>query len=154
MAFSGRVSLAPQADDVCGEPSSSGRTLGQQAPRVLNRLHRQIAKDALGYLAADDGSRHRTRKRLKRLRYTAELVAPLFRGKAVARYLEHVLTAQEALGALNDLATADASFRAQLRTDARAWFAIGWITARKQARLDDCSKALAGLSRARRFWDR
>ena len=82
-----------------------------------------------------------------------EFLAPLFRDKAVARYLKSLRRALDALGALNDLTIADHLFRAQLAKDARAWFAVGWIAARKAQCLEECSTALGTFCRVRRFWE-
>jgi CHAD domain-containing protein len=76
----------------------------------------------------------------------------LYSSKAVERYLEPLRLAQDALGAFNDLSVADLAFRAKVARDPRAWFAIGWLAARREIRLRDCSTALGGLSHAERFW--
>ncbi len=140
---------APLASDAEPEPVNRPAAL---APPPLNRLHRQIATDAESFLSVDDAARHRTRKRLKRLRYSAEFVAPLFAPKAVARYLGPLRAAQDALGAFNDLAVAELAFRAQVEHDARAWFAVGWLAARRPACLRECRRALQDLAQAQRFW--
>lgn len=129
-----------------------GGSLKRLASALLNRMHRQIMRDAAGFLAADDVIRHRTRKRLKRLRCSVEFVAPLFKPKAVARYLKPLRAALDSLGALNDLNVAEPLFRAQLPADARAWFAVGWIAARKARCLQECSAALHAFGKARSFW--
>jgi triphosphatase len=119
---------------------------------LLKQLHRQIANDAKDFLSADDATRHRTRKRLKRLRYSIEFVAPLFPAKALARYLAPLRRAQDALGVFNDMAVAEQVFRAQLAHEPRAWFAIGWLAARRASQLRRCALALGDLSTAKRFW--
>lgn len=149
IAFCDRKSDTLQGDH---EPVA-GRKLRPLSRAVLKRLHHQIIQDTPDFLTADDSARHRTRKRLKRLRYSAEFLAPLFRDKAVARYLKSLRQALDTLGALNDLTIADPLFRAQLAKDARAWFAVGWIAARKAQCLQDCSTALDAFSRVRRFWE-
>jgi CHAD domain-containing protein len=76
----------------------------------------------------------------------------MFRAKAVERYLEPLRVAQEALGAFNDLTVADVAFRTQVHADARAWFAVGWLAARRATCLQDCAHALGRLTQADRFW--
>jgi CHAD domain-containing protein len=152
LEFSMDASPARTPNPAAAESTSSGHKLATLVPPLLSHMHRQIAKDARHFLAVDDLARHRTRKRLKRLRYSVEFVAPLFSSKAVARYLEPLRLAQDALGAFNDLSVADLAFRAQVAHDSRAWFAIGWLAARREARLRECSTALGGLSHADRFW--
>ncbi|HRD97446.1 MAG TPA: CHAD domain-containing protein [Rubrivivax sp.] len=149
-------SRQPDARQGAGEPISQqrrGQTLKRRSRTVLKRLHRQVMNDAPRFLTTDDATRHRTRKRLKRLRYSVEFLAPLFGDKTVARYLKSLRLVLDSLGALNDLTIADALFRAQLAKDARAWFAVGWIAARKADSLQECSSALGALSRVRRFWE-
>ena len=101
--------------------------------------------------------RDAVRKRLKRLRYLAEFVALLFGekkddGGAADRYLKALRPAQDALGAFNDEAVALALYREAAARDARAWFAVGWFTARRDTGAKDCRKALAKIEDAARFW--
>jgi CHAD domain-containing protein len=152
LGFSVDASPARTPNPAAAGSPSSGHKLAKLVPPMLSHMHRQIAKDARHFLAVDDPARHRTRKRLKRLRYSVEFVAPLFSSKAVQRYLEPLRLAQDALGAFNDLSVADLAFRAQVAHDARAWFAIGWLAARREACLRECSAALDGLAHAERFW--
>ena len=55
-------------------------------PQVAWIWQRIVAADGARFVALDDAARHDLRKRLKRLRYSLEFVAPLFGRKAVARY--------------------------------------------------------------------
>jgi inorganic triphosphatase YgiF len=121
----------------------------------LQRLHKQVRRDGERFESLDTESQHRVRKRLKRLRYLAEFVAPLFEkedGSAVARYLKALRPAQDALGEFNDEAVALALYREATARDARAWFAVGWFTARHAAGAKACHKALAKIEDAPRFW--
>ena len=92
------------------------------------------------------------RKKLKRLRYLAEFVAPLFDADGARRYLAHLAPAQDALGAANDEASALAAFRTAARTDPRAWFAVGWLSARQDAATRASHKALRRIGKAPKFW--
>jgi len=152
LAFSADAPLASDTDpELVNRPAADPMPATLARP-LLNRLHRRIATEAEDFLNVDDAARHRTRKRLKRLRYSAEFVAPLFPSKAVARYLGPLRAAQDALGAFNDLAVAELAFRAQVEHDARAWFAVGWLAARRPACLLECRRALQDLAQAQRFW--
>jgi inorganic triphosphatase YgiF len=132
-----------------GEASVS---MAERARAPLKRLHRSLADDAARFMTLDDVSRHRARKRLKRLRYGVEFAAPLFGGKAVKGYLSRLKPAQEALGELNDLVVAESAFRAQVEGDSRAWFALGWIAAQRLRLLQQAAQALRKLSKAPKFW--
>ena len=118
----------------------------------LDRLHRQArrAGKRFGRLSADE--RHRVRKRLKRLRYLAEFVAPLFGARRSARYLEALRPVQDALGAYNDQWLALDIYRQWTAHDPRAWFGVGWLVADEAARLRACEEALTALRQARPFW--
>jgi inorganic triphosphatase YgiF len=121
----------------------------------LQRLHKQVLRDGERFESLDTESQHRVRKRLKRLRYLAEFVAPLFEkeeGDAAGRYLKALRPAQDALGEFNDEAVALALYREAVESDARAWFAVGWFTARHAAGAKACHKALAKIEDAPRFW--
>lgn len=132
-----------------GDPPLAGRL-----PALLGRLHRQLVRDARHFAEVDDAQRHRTRRRVKRLRYAIDAVAALCPGKAVRRYLERLQRAQEALGTYNDLCVAQQAFRAHADGDPRAWFAVGWLQARRGAQVAEAAKALRRLARAPAFWKR
>jgi len=115
-------------------------------------MHRQLTKDAAVFMSLDDAMRHRTRRRLKRLRYCVEFVASLYGAKAVRRYLARLRPAQDVLGQFNDLTVAEEAFRKQLEKDARAWFAIGCLAAFRMQVLKDAVLALTSLTKAAKFW--
>jgi CHAD domain-containing protein len=101
-----------------------------------------------------DEERHQLRKRIKRLRYAAELVGSLWPQKPVQKFLRRLQKAQTPLGQLNDAVVALELYRALARQDPRAWFATGWLAARKEALLVPCTKILADLATRRGFWRR
>jgi len=121
----------------------------------LRHLHKQVRRDGKRFESLDAESQHRVRKRLKRLRYLAEFVAPLFEkgdGNAAGRYLKALRPAQDALGEFNDEAVALALYREAAARDARAWFAVGWFSSRRAAGASACRKALEKIGDAPRFW--
>jgi CHAD domain-containing protein len=116
-----------------------------------------VLHDGERFESLDTELQHRVRKRLKRLRYLAEFVAPLFDAQdkdAAERYLKALRPAQDALGDFNDEAVAMALYREATGRDARAWFAVGWFTARHPAGAKACRKALEKIEDAPRFWKR
>ena len=125
--------------------------LEAMAPR-LERLHRELRRDAEHFAELDAQAQHRVRKRLKRLRYLAEFAAPLFHGKHAAAYFDRLRPAQDALGRLNDCAVALAGFRAAKGQEPGKWFAIGWFEARRRACVDEAAQALTHASKAQPFW--
>lgn len=119
----------------------------------LDKLHGELKGNAKDFEQLDEDAQHRVRKRLKRLRYLAELIGPLFKAKKVERYLEKLRPAQDALGMHNDLDVGLRMAREAVDgTDTKAWFNVGWLTARKSASAATCRDALACASEARQFW--
>jgi inorganic triphosphatase YgiF len=119
----------------------------------LSKLHRQVVRDGRRFDALAVEEQHRVRKRLKRLRYLGEFVAPLF-GHGAKRYLKELRPAQDALGAHNDAAMAIAAYRDAAQRDGRAWFAVGWLAARQPASALKCRDALDKIAGAHPFWKR
>ena len=124
---------------------------GQLAAR-LNRWHRRAAADAKRYRTLDDAGRHRLRKQVKRLRYALEFSAALFPRRAVRRYLAALRAAQERLGAINDVVVAMEAFKRSRDTDPRAWFALGWLAARREVLMAQAVPDLKKFASAKRFW--
>jgi triphosphatase len=82
--------------------------LEQFADRALGRRLRRIAEAGGAIDHLDPAALHTIRLRAKRMRYAAEVFAPLYPGKAARRYLRRLSALQDRLGALNDGAVADA----------------------------------------------
>ncbi len=121
----------------------------------LAKLHRRLADDARSFETQSHDAQHRVRKRLKRLRYLGELVAPLYAPSRVERYLRALRPAQDALGAHIDLVVGLGMAQdAARRGDAGAWFNVGWLTAELATSGRRCRKALARAAKARPFWKR
>ncbi|MDR6889687.1 MULTISPECIES: CYTH and CHAD domain-containing protein [Variovorax] len=124
----------------------------------LQHLHKQVVRDGARFESLSTEDKHRTRKRLKRLRYLAEFVAPLFadaddgKNSTAARYLKRLRPAQDALGEFNDEAVALKLYLEAAVRDARAWFGVGWYSARHAAGAKACRKALGKIEKAPRFW--
>ena len=138
--------------DLAARGGGAARPLTDALRPRLNRMHRRVSADAAAFASLDEATQHRVRKRLKRLRYACEFVASLYPPKAVARYLAALRPAQEALGAGNDLTMALAAYRELTEEDPRAWFAVGWLSARRAQLLQHAVRTLRKLAQARRFW--
>jgi triphosphatase len=124
------------------------------AGAVLRSAWRQVLADAQAFAQASTEAQHRTRRRLKRFRYAFEILQPLFKRKKSLRLLKGVCVALDALGALNDLQTAQTVCRAQATQDARAWFAVGWTAARHEVQLACAADAMKQLADAPQPWQR
>lgn len=146
------VSAAEPAASEAPRAGGMAERLRPLAARRLKRWHRQAAEAARSFDTLDDTARHRLRKRVKRLRYAIEFMAPLFAAKRVERYLKRLRPAQEGLGLFNDVVVATAMYRERLEQDPRAWFAIGWLAAQREATLAACRSSLSELPEAPKFW--
>jgi len=93
--------------------------------------------------------RHQLRKELKKLRYAAEFVAPLYRRKEVAPFIRHLKSMQDVFGALADAAMVSDHLTGLPVTDVPSRGrerAIGWLLGAKTARAEEA------WSHARRDW--
>ena len=118
----------------------------------LQALHDRACKDGNRFDALDVDARHAVRKRLKRLRYLAEFVAPLFDADRAERYLKRIGPALDALGRANDEQVALDLYRDAAASDPRAWFAVGWLSARQAKGVQTSRRALRKMAGAPRFW--
>ena len=128
------------------------------ASQVLRRAWRRAWSDAALFEQADVEHRHRARKRIKRLRYAFEFLAPLYPGKAARPVRKALNGALEALGHCNDLQVARDHFRGRAQAGGEpsaqpgAWFADGWLAAQQPAALRQALKALVRLKAATKPW--
>ncbi len=144
---------APAGADAGSDPDATTPLRTALAAR-LNRWHRQVLSDIGRFDELDDESRHRLRKRAKRLRYATEFCASLFGRRRVRRYLEALRALQEQLGAISDVLMA---MEVQARAgegDARAMFARGWLAARRATLIAEAGPVLKAFTKAERFWKR
>lgn len=148
----------PDTAGVAAAPADgapTARPLRAQLARRLERWHRRCVADARRFAELDDAARHSLRKRVKRLRYAVEFCASLFPKAAVRRYLRRLRTLQERLGAINDVVMAMQVFREARAGGAEgthAWFALGWLAARRELLAGEARADLRGFIKARRFW--
>jgi inorganic triphosphatase YgiF len=149
--------LAPAPAD--GAPDlASDAAADQAAPehfvaRHLDKLHDRIRRDAKHFEELDEPSRHRVRKRLKRLRYLSELVGPLYKRGRVKRFLDALEPAQDELGRYIDLIVATTLAHEVVEGgDARAWFNVGWLKAQVPRAVERCGKCLRQVVDADPFW--
>ncbi|MEO5696189.1 MAG: CHAD domain-containing protein [Burkholderiaceae bacterium] len=146
------IAAASQADVDASSPDAC--PLRQHAARRLNQWHREMVADLDRFAELDDASRHRLRKRAKRLRYAAEFCAALFERKAVRRYLRALRALQDRLGALSDVVMAIESITARPERDAQAMFALGWFTARREPLIGAVAPESESFAKVERFWKR
>jgi CHAD domain-containing protein len=118
----------------------------------LSRLHKQVTRGGDAFQQLSETEQHQVRKRLKRLRYLAELVGAIWAHKATQRYLRRLSPAQEALGHHNDVTVAAAKFLADAQHDPLSLFAAGYLKAHEAVTAHQAHAALAQVTGARCFW--
>jgi inorganic triphosphatase YgiF len=133
--------------------------IGEIAADLLDARLARVTRRGRRIRALDPEGLHALRKQRKKLRYAADLLAPIVPGKRVARYLRALRTLQDGFGSLNDAAMAASwlSGPGAPATDAPAvQRAAGWVlgslavrTAHDRPRLFEHWDALA---RAKPFW--
>lgn len=125
------------------------------AAQMLDRLRRKIKRGGKNLAGLDEHDRHRLRIVGKKLRYTAEFFADLYRGKKAVHRREAFLKAiedlQTALGHLNDLASGRALLEELGIEDADSILATGKEADTKRL-LTDAENAYAKLIDTKRFW--
>jgi len=127
--------------------------LGAEARAVLRRAWRRVQADAATFAGAETLAQHRTRKRLKRLRYATEFLRPVLPAKAATRALAAMRDALDALGAYTDVLVAEQTLSAPAGGDSPgAWFARGWLAAERERRLAAATKSLQRWAESPRAW--
>jgi triphosphatase len=121
------------------------------ALKKISKLHHKIQTDAENYLNLDIEARHKTRKNLKRLRYSLEFVSSLCEEKSVKKYLKAIKPAQESLGLYNDFIVAEDILKKLVKTEPQVWFALGWIAAEKYRLLQQSQQDLLNFSKMKQL---
>jgi CHAD domain-containing protein len=119
---------------------------------ALAALQRSLRREATSFADLNDAGRHRLRRRLKRLSDAAELSQPLWPQRALRRLLRRLRRAQSALGEFSDTVMAIDRYRSLASVDPSAWFAVGWLSARRQTLLAPCEQALQHFAALRPRW--
>ena len=132
-------------------PLSPPATRDWLAARLAD-LHHKVLHDGRRFERLPLDRQHRVRKRLKRLRYLAELTAALWPAEDVQRYLKRLTTAQDALGRHNDVAVAATAFRTEAAQQPLAWYAAGYLQAHLDSTARVARKALTQVADAARYW--
>jgi triphosphatase len=138
-----------EADDATG-PADLRGFAGQALSRQLRRLAKQDAD--IDELSAEE--LHAIRLRAKRLRYAAELFAPLWPQREAKRFINRLSMLQDRLGHLNDGAVA-AGLMHELGAGGRGFAAgvvQGYVAASGGMGRAKIAKSWRQLRRAEPFW--
>ena len=130
--------------------------------RLLDRQQTRARKRGRKAKSGEEGDLHRLRIALKKLRYTAEFLAPLYPKEKVRRYVRKLRGLQEHLGAINDIAHVRATMAALLReTDGKriapgeryaAGLVAGWYRARRPRIAVQALKRWKKFRTVKSFW--
>ena len=131
------------------------------AAGVLGKRWRRIEEAGEGIGDLPDAEFHALRIEAKRMRYAAELFAPLWGRKRVRRFLDRLAEVQEAFGLANDAVVAHALMasladRAGRENAEIAWaggVAEGWALARARRARAKASTAWEELLRGEIYWN-
>lgn len=123
-----------RAETTDDQAARRGLALPDFAAGVLDRRWRKLAEAGAEIAALPDAEFHALRIQAKRLRYAAELFAPLWGRRRAKRFLGRLAEVQEAFGLANDAAVARGLMAGLARgRPALAWAAgaaEGWALAR------------------------
>jgi triphosphatase len=144
------LALGPQ--EPVPTPRSDARAFHACAAERLGVWLHQVRSDARRFEGLDDPARHRLRRRVKRLRYAAEILAPLHAPKSVAQFMKGLAPVQDSLGHLNDVNVALTLYRSVVERTPAAWFAVGRLSARREALMNESAVALKAFRRVKPFW--
>lgn len=126
--------------------------LSKQAAKSLTKLYQKILKDAAQFSSLAVEQQHRTRKRVKQLRYCIDFIAGIYPEKQVQQFLNKLQPIQEYLGFYNDLFVAEHIFEQQATEYPQFLFALGWVKAQQPHVAKKAAKKLRALSTKDIFW--
>jgi inorganic triphosphatase YgiF len=120
----------------------------------LARLHQRAVKRCKHLTTLSAYDRHEVRIDLKKLRYAADLFAPLFENRSqVKAYLNRAAAMQEQLGLFNDLAVAMDTVSHLNSSDTRAaGMILGWCGRGSIADDDRLKEGWREFRKAKLFW--
>ena len=142
-----------------GKGGDLGAAAREAGAARLEKAAARAGKLGRKFAALPPPARHELRKRLKKLRYAAQVFEPLFKSGKTAPYLTHLGALQDSLGALNDVAAAEETLArlpvaAQHRTAAAkaGGFILGYHGRRAEQDLKAAEKLWKKFEKAPRFW--
>lgn len=144
-------------------PMAPDPKLSRVAKRLLNRQQARAMKRGRHARDGEEAHLHRLRIALKKLRYTAEFLGPLYPKKKVRAYVRELRGLQEHLGAINDIAHVRATVTSLSReSDAKrvpgaeryaAGLVGGWYRARRPEIVRQALKRWKQFRDVEPFWD-
>jgi inorganic triphosphatase YgiF len=145
-----------EAGDWLSTAAYAPMPVGPFAVAVLKKCDRKLRRAGDGKLAdLSPEDLHRVRILGKQLRYASDFFASLHRRKAAAAFAAVLSDLQDVLGAINDIAVAEAKLAALPGDGGQAWAAgllAGWHQSRRRDLLGLAEKAWERYRKAPRPW--
>ena len=137
-----------------GAPKELGNSgaLKMDISADLDKLHRNALRFGKKFSASSQTQQHNVRKRFKRLRYSIEFASPLFAARKIHALTTALKPVRDALGLYNDELMALQTLGNLAADDPRAWFGIGWLTARIEGNVKSCVKEIKNFASVQPFW--
>lgn len=146
-----------EGDALIPDATISKAKLADLAPPLLDRLARKVRKRGRHIRKLSLPELHDVRKSMKKLRYAADDLAPLFKKKRVKAFRKHCTDMQDELGSANDAVMA-ATLSAALNTDgaprrAEATVATtAWAQRKQRKALHRLPRGWSEFREATPFW--
>jgi len=139
------------------QEKAAGKRARKWGKKRLDKRLEAVLSRRDAALGPDESARHELRKELKKLRYAAELMRSLWSKKKVKHYLDRMEALQDALGALNDVATGRkllplAAASAPADTSSAVELCERELMARLAERAPALAPAFADFEQAAPFW--
>jgi CHAD domain-containing protein len=129
-----------------------GSTLGELAPKALDKAHKRLFRSAQFFAALPTERRHRVRILAKRLRYALDVFSVALPKKAIERYIDALSELQDVLGELNDGAVAQDPLREIADDPSLVEYATNWLSTRERELAIAAEVRLLALSEIAAPW--
>jgi triphosphatase len=134
--------------------------VGDEASRIVRRQWRKVRARSKNFKKLGPAERHKFRIAVKKLRYTSDLLRPLFDPDDVRAFVKRLKPLQDDLGHVNDVRTAHDLLKALPNPASRADAAVneargtvlGWYDRELVQRETQLRKHVRKLRRADGFW--
>ncbi len=157
-----KLAMLPECiDRLAGEEAAKAlaRPMGKVVSKGLAKRWRRVVNSGRRLDELSAMERHEMRKDLKTLRYSIELVAPIYRRKDVRRFTAKLRELQDMFGYLNDVEMAEklklvpaAEATSEADLQRAVGYVIGWHTARADRTWTDIRSAWKRLAKSKPFW--
>jgi CHAD domain-containing protein len=136
------------------DPDQASTSLADFAAQTLGKRYKRLPQVERRIADLDPAALHAIRIDAKRLRYTAEIFAHLYPGKATHRFIRRLTRLQDHLGALNDGAVCE-KLSGELSNGSHSFaigLVLGFIGARSQKTRRQIDRAWSRFCQLEPFW--